>query len=77
MNDLTVKFTVGKSEDGTNQFLEYGLGGIDNLLKETTRQYYEIVDKEILLNMPDDILIDLANKAQHELDRRHINKELT
>ena len=43
---------------------------LSSLTNRVTRQYYEIVDKAILENMPTDVLKDLVDKATHELIKR-------
>ncbi len=53
------------------KFLEYNLeNDFDKNLGMITRQYYEFVDRQLLENMPDNILYDLEIKIHNEMKRR-------
>jgi len=69
MDEMSVDIRVGKDYRG--DFIEHNMKDINNnIIGKITRQYYEIVDKEILKSMPSSILYDLEIKIHNEIKRR-------
>ncbi len=66
---MEIGIKIGKDYRG--DFLEHSItNSFDDYLTTVTRQYYEFVDKELLENMPYNVLCDLENKISNELKRR-------
>jgi len=66
-----MKMNVKIGTDEKGKFLEYNLkNDFDKNLGMITRQYYEFVDRQLLENMPDNILYDLEIKIHNEIKRR-------
>jgi len=69
---MKIGIKVGKDHRG--DFIEYGIKNeLNNTLGKITSQYYEIIDNEILKNIPNYILYDFEIKIHNEIKRRGEN----
>ena len=70
MDNLSFKMKVNIGEDEEGKFLEHGLKMADELRTNMTRHYYEEVDRLLLENMPENLLLNLADTVNKEIERR-------
>ena len=68
-----MKINIGLGEDERAKFIQHTIE-LNGTITEVTRHYYEVIDEQTVVNMPQEVLDEVLKQLFEERERRELVK---